>query len=107
MDPKIFTVFGPTAVTVATIAAIAFGFLKWAVPTIRRVGHLLDDLMGEPERHGAPPRPGLMERMNILEARTKELIPNSGSSIKDTINRVDERLRVVERKVDEAANGPS
>ena len=72
---------------------------RWALPRLRRVVHLIDDLSGEPARPGHPRRPGLMERVSavedglaVVEERTRELRHNGGGSIKDAIHRVDQAL---------------
>ena len=94
----------PTWAAVATGVAAIVGVLVvvvplvgWALRIARKFGHLVDDLAGEPARAGAPARPSLMERVAVVEARTVELLPNGGGSIKDQIGRMDNRLAAVER----------
>ena len=53
---------------------------------LRRVGHFLDDFYGEDKRPGQAQRPGLMQRMQTIEA---EMHPNGGSSMRDAINRIE------------------
>lgn len=78
--------------------------IRRIAPAIRKVVHLVDDLLGEPDRPGVPGRLGVMERLQQLDERTAELRPNGGKSIKDQITRMDQRiseisgrLRAVER----------
>jgi hypothetical protein len=52
---------------------------------VRKTGRLADDLLGEPERPGYPAQPGLMARVSAIEA---QLQPNSGSSLRDRVDRV-------------------
>lgn len=74
---------------------------------LRRLVHFADDWFGEPERDGVPARPGVMERMSAIEsagADTRadvrgllervervehELRPNSGLSLRDAVDRVE------------------
>jgi hypothetical protein len=72
---------------------------RWFVVRLRKLGHLADDLLGEPARPGHEARPGLMDRVKTLEERTAELKPNGGGSIKDAVTRIDRRLAAVERIV--------
>lgn len=46
---------------------------RWLVRRSRQLGHLLDDLLGEPERPGQPARPSLMARVAQIETRTEEI----------------------------------
>jgi hypothetical protein len=108
LDPQTLSWLGPTAVSVVTVLSGIYATSKWVIPRIRKLGHLIDDLFGEPERHGIPARPGLMERLEDntqrlgkLEERTKELLPNSGTSIKDAVNRIESRLANVDDRLAE------
>ncbi|MBI0374717.1 hypothetical protein JBE27_00105 [Streptomyces albiflaviniger] len=62
-----------------------------------RLGDLADDWQGTPARPGVPPRPGVMQRLDAIEqqlaAVEHELHPNSGTSLRDAVDRVDERTR--------------
>ena len=51
---------GTTVTGVATAWKVA--------PVMRRLSHLVDDLIGEPARTGVAARPGVMERLAQLEA---------------------------------------
>lgn len=59
---------------------------------LRRLGHLLDDLVGVEERNGQPARPGIMHRLAGIEDRLSaveaELHPNAGRSLHDTVTRI-------------------
>lgn len=54
----------------AIIAAITgvFVTLKGLARVIRRTQHFLDDWFGEEARDGVPARPGVMERLEAMEA---------------------------------------
>jgi hypothetical protein len=73
---------------------------------LRRLVHLADDLLGEPERDGVPARPGLMQRLantedglahvtERVEAVDHELRRNSGESLRDAVDRVEASQRLI------------
>lgn len=103
-DPQFWVSMLPYLVSVVVALCLIWLAVRRMAPGIRRIVHLVDDLTGEPERPGVPARPGVMERLQQLDDRTAELKPNGGSSIKDQVNRIDQRmseisgrLRAVER----------
>ncbi|WP_432063339.1 hypothetical protein [Streptomyces sp. S1] len=61
----------------------------------RRMGQFFDDWFGVEGRPGVPERPGVMQRLNSLEEQAAvirhEVRPNSGSSLRDAVDRVDAR----------------
>jgi hypothetical protein len=89
------------AATVTAIGVISVGVYK-ATKLVKRFIHFLDDYFGEEERPGFDGRPGMQERMRIIEQELKcvsyEMRPNSGTSIKDAINRIEKRLEQLERQ---------
>lgn len=89
------------AATVTAIGVIGVGVYK-ASKLIKRFIHFLDDYFGEEERPGFYGRPGMQERMRIIEEELRhisyEMRPNSGTSIKDAINRIEKRLEQLEQK---------
>ena len=50
----------------ALLGALAAAVWK-GLPALRKVGHVLDDITGEPARPGVDARPGLVERMANVE----------------------------------------
>jgi hypothetical protein len=78
----------------AAVAVLAVG-VRWARARWARVADFLEDWNGERGRPGVPRRPGVMERLDALEATTRtiraEVTPNGGGSLKDVIGRIDER----------------
>lgn len=73
--------------------------IRWMITTLRRLGHLADDLLGEPERDDHPGRPGLMGRLAALDGRIgaidarlsrveAELKPDHGRSLRDRIDTI-------------------
>ena len=99
MSPNEFLLM--LAATVTAIGVIGVGLHK-AVKLVKRFIHFLDDYFGEEERPGFEGRPGMQERLGYMESEiaciSYEMRPNSGSSIKDAINRIEKRLDALEQK---------
>jgi hypothetical protein len=91
-EPQFWLDNSPYLIGAAVVIIAGALAIKKMAPGIRRVVHLVDDLTGEPERPGVPGRPGVMERLHQLDARTAELSPNGGESIKDRVTRIDTRM---------------
>lgn len=87
--------------------AAVLAFLIWVGvkvgKPVRKFMHLIDDLVGEEERPGVPARPGLMERVGMIEGKQDDLqaavrvvqhevTTNHGSSLKDAVKDVQARL---------------
>ena len=62
MTESVLTGFGTALAVVMPLAAAL-------TPKARRFLHFIDDLMGEEERPGAERRPGILERLMLLETR--------------------------------------
>ncbi|ASR84156.1 membrane protein [Arthrobacter phage Wheelbite] len=96
--PFLATVGGVIAVVVFIVAKIKRA-TKAVTPWVKKLTHLVEDLVGEEARPGVDARPGLMVRMQSSEQKLdavtqtledhnevlKELRPNHGGSIKDRI----------------------
>lgn len=99
MDPN--QLLMTIAATITAITVITVGIRK-ATALIKRFIHFLDDYFGEEERPGFPGRPGMQERIRVMEEELKtisyEMKPNSGTSIKDAIGRIEKRLTELEQK---------
>lgn len=89
------------AATVTAIGVIGVGIRK-ATLLVKRFIHFLDDYFGEEQRPGFEGRPGMQERMRIIEEEIKcisfEMRPNHGTSIKDAVNRIENRLEKLEQQ---------
>lgn len=62
MTESVLTGFG-------TALAVVLPLVAALTPKARRFLHFIDDLMGEEERPGTERRPGILERLTLLEAR--------------------------------------
>ena len=62
MTESVLTGFG-------TALAVVLPLVAALTPKDRRFLHFVDDMMGEEERPGAQRRPGILERLTLLEAR--------------------------------------
>ena len=81
-------------------ALVVVGLLAGAEEFFRRTYKVLaeirdrgrardDDWYGTPSRPGVPGRKGVMERLEVIE---HEVTPNSSSSMKDAINRIEKKI---------------
>ena len=98
MSPNEFLIM--LAATVTAIGVIGVGLHK-TTKLVKRFIHFLDDYFGEEKRPGFEGRPGMQERLRYLESEIScisyEMRPNSGSSIKDAIARIEKRLEQLEK----------
>lgn len=62
MTESVLTGFG-------TALAVVLPLVAALTPKARRFLHFIDDLMGEEERPGTRRRPGILERLTLLETR--------------------------------------
>ena len=62
MTESVLTGFG-------TALAVVLPLVAALTPKARRFLHFVDDMMGEEERPGAERRPGILERLTLLETR--------------------------------------
>ena len=89
------------AATITAIGVIGVGLHK-ATKLVKRFIHFLDDYFGEEARPGFEGRPGLQERLKFMEDEIAcisfEMRPNHGTSIKDAVGRIEDRLDKLENK---------
>lgn len=95
---------GITSVDQAVVWSVAlaaiFGALAVLWRAIRRITQAVEnfseDWQGTPARPGVPARPGMMERVGGIERRLgaveHELHPNSGLSLRDAVNRIEDSV---------------
>lgn len=95
-----------TAAIIGAVAALSRAAV-WVAGTLRKLGRLADDLIGEPARPGHPePTPGLLDRVATIEGHVAplqprlddldrrlaaveaELRPNGGSTLRDAVDRI-------------------
>lgn len=88
------------AAVVTAITVLGVAFHKASI-LVKRFIHFLDDYFGEEERPGFKGRPGLQERLRFMEEEIAcisfEMRPNHGTSIKDAIRRIEDRLDKLEK----------
>lgn len=103
--PWILQAAGVIVLLAAALTAITKG-VRWLIATLRKVNEFLEDWRGEAARHGRAAVPGVMERLVILEEHAKtvahEVRPNSGTSLKDQITRIEEKMVPPEDRPPEA-----
>jgi len=87
----------PAAGAVVVIGAAIAAIVKvgaWVFRTIRLINGFLEDWNGEVARHGRSAVPGVMERLVELETHARAIVhevqPNSGLSLRDSVNRIEE-----------------
>lgn len=74
---------------IATLCAGAGVFIKKVLPFVRKMNHFVDDMVGEDARPGMDARPGVIARLASIE---HELHPNSGKSLRDQTDRLEQAL---------------
>jgi hypothetical protein len=91
-----------TAAVLVALGGIITAVIKSA-RFLRKADNFLGDWFGEPDRPGVPGHPGVMSRLGGLEERQiaieNEQKPNGGSSLRDVVDRVDERTAITESLV--------
>ena len=100
--PEIALYWAAGLITVGTAVGMLWRLLK---PLCARLHQLMDnwdafmrDWAGEPASPGRSAVPGVMERLNRIDGELKR---NGGSSMKDTLNRVDKKLGQIDARLEE------
>lgn len=78
-----------TVIAWGVFVVLVVGVIRKLWPVVKKLADFLDDVAGEPARPGVPARAGLMERVQRIE---HELFPNSGKSLRDQTNRMEQKL---------------
>lgn len=104
MDQTLAAVLGISSLIVAVTGAL-LGLRSIVLPVWKRIKAGLDkldsfmrDWEGEPARKGRSKVPGVMERLNKLDG---ELSHNGGSSIKDAVKRIENKLVEIDERLEE------
>ena len=78
---------------------------KVVTPVVRKTRHLLDSLsrfttdwFGEEAAPGRDKVPGVMERLNNIDGELKH---NGGSTMKDAIKRIENKLKAIDERLEE------
>jgi hypothetical protein len=86
--------FGTFELVVAVV--VGAGVLLAAVVKtwqfLRRIGRFLDVFLGAPATRWKEAEPGIPERLAVVESRTEQLVHNGGTSMKDTVTRIESTL---------------
>jgi hypothetical protein len=89
-------VWATVATVVISLGTGLWRFVRAAVRIGRRVNQFFDDWYGQEGRPGVPARPGVLARVQGIEARMQgvhhELQPNSGESLRDAVDLVNCQL---------------
>lgn len=109
-----------TIIMIATLLGAITAIILFAgklVKFIKKVVHFLDDFIGEEERPGQERRPGFSERISSMEqcigsVREQinsikedveeiktEMRPNSGTTIRDSLNRIETKVQTLDKKL--------
>lgn len=75
----------PTAAIITALTVIVVAVRKVG-GFFRRMVHLFDEILGKESHDGLPASPGLSARIAAIEAEFK---PNSGSSLRDQVDRLE------------------
>lgn len=68
---------GEIIATWAGVLTALMGVILWMSRQMHRVGQMLDDWRGTEARPGVPRRPGVMERLEKIEADVSAVLKNT------------------------------
>lgn len=102
-DTLMMIIWGAGAVTAVltaylTTIKVIRPFAKRILSWINTWENFMSDWAGEPDRPGVPGRAGVMERLHRID---EQLHNNGGSSIKDSVDRIERRLEDGDQKFEE------
>jgi hypothetical protein len=93
----VLVIWSLAAVSVAALLGLLWRMSRGVRRIVVRVDEFVDDWNGVSPRPGVSGRPGVMARLDGIEERLgrveHELQPNSGSSLRDAVDRVDARTQ--------------
>lgn len=126
MTPQVISEWIQVAPWLVAIVAVGLVIIWVALklaPALKRITDMADDFLGEKSRPGVPARPGVMERLaaqeraqddaareqraiaSTLEVVRHEMFPNSGASLRDAVNRIDDKLDNDNRRIGDLEDG--
>jgi hypothetical protein len=83
-------------VALAAGVTVVVRVVRWVTTWSHRWGNFLEDWQGEPARPGHERRPGVLERLLLIEKRVgrieAQVTPNGGSSMADGLARIETKL---------------
>ncbi|GAA2948038.1 hypothetical protein ACFPN0_15370 [Kitasatospora cinereorecta] len=95
-DLDTFLAWGGAFMLISAVVGLLWRLIRAACHTAARMNQFMDDWYGEPARPGMEERPGLMQRVMVIEGRLMrvehELYPNSGGSLRDAVDQANRRL---------------
>ncbi|MDH6111908.1 hypothetical protein P3T36_006909 [Kitasatospora sp. MAP12-15] len=83
----VLVIWSAAAVAIAGLLALLWRAVRALVRLVGRMDEVIDDWQGTPSRPGVPGRLGVMARLDRIE---HELHPNSGASLRDALDRVEQ-----------------
>lgn len=88
--------WGGAFTLISGVVGLLWRLIRGACHTGARMNQFMDDWYGEASRPGVDERPGMMQRVSVIEDRVKrmehELYPNSGGSLRDAVDQANRRL---------------
>lgn len=104
MVPSVILAWSAAIVSVGGALGILWKIFRPIFVTYRRITASVDlfmkDWFGEPGDELHPKKAGMLERMSSVEAELKH---NGGSSIKDAVKRIENKLVEIDARLDEGA----
>jgi hypothetical protein len=91
----VFGTISALAVLVPFVIYLARKLKRISMFSDPRLSHFLDDWFGEDARPGFTRKPGVPERLAEVESQLKA---NGGASLRDAVNRIEARVRIIEER---------
>jgi hypothetical protein len=102
MVPEVILAWSAAIIAVGGAFGILWKIITPVVVTYKRITSSVDlfmkDWFGEPGDSIHPPVPGMLERMRAVEGELKH---NGGSSIKDAVKRIENKLVEIDARLEE------
>lgn len=101
IDPSAPEIWLSTIGVLTVVGAAVWRVGRYALRGMRRIGHAIDDLIGEPARPGHPRKPGILERVTSIEHQFQ---PNDGKTLRDAVDRTEAKADAAALKAEEAVD---